>query len=483
MSQNEMFRLLMSLLVGGLFSWVIYSSAYNQEPADSSIRRTRFDPFIDPMHLTDVLAGVIGLWLILGWADGRLILSVCLGIAIETCVYYGVLLPLLPLLRKVFRPSTVAALWLLPNVLYFTLYSYMRPSEPKSVLSVPIGAPIWLLAVWGAGSLFVLGRAIARHLAYRHELLRDAISVTDSEILEIWDREKANIGWNKVEMTPLYSPAAVTPLSIGVWRKTTRILLPRQEYTPEELRLIFRHELIHTCHRDGSTKLFLTLCQAVFWFNPLMWIAMRKCADDLELSCDELALADADANTRETYARLILRTAGDERGFTSCLSVRAKALRYRLQGIVAPRARLVGGLLAGLLIAALLLTNGMVAVAYAPATGEDVIFSDQSADYTPTSIALRNKGAFVFSPLTCTDSPAFHRYLADLTLCHITGIYDPRGDYLIVTMNGESLSVSLYEHLVVVEDWDGHQLQKSRLYYSPEPLDLDYLMTLMEEKT
>jgi hypothetical protein len=50
-------------------------------------------------------------------------------------------------------------------------------------------------------------------------------------------------------------------------------------------------------------------------------------------------------------------------------------------------------------------------------------------------------------------------------------------------MNGESLSVSLYEHLVVVEDWDGHQLQKSRLYYSPEPLDLDYLMTLMEEKT
>ena len=90
-------------------------------------------------------------------------------------------------------------------------------------------------------------------------------------------------------------------------------------------------------------------------------------------------------------------------------------------------------------------------MAYAPASGEEVIFSNQSADYSPTSIALRNRDEYFFSPLTCTDIPAFKRYLAGLTLCHITGMYDPRGDCLLVTMDN-SLSVTLYEHLVTVEE-------------------------------
>ena len=481
MSEHDLSRLVMSLILGGIYIWVIYDSAYGTASA-RHLTRGRFDPLIDPLYLPCVLAGVVIFWFVLGWNDYRSILPLCTGLVIQTGLYYVVLLPLLPLLRRLLRPGTVAALWLLPNFLFFSLYSYMWPSRPKAVLSIPAAFSRWFLAVWAAGFLLVLGRAIVQHLTYRRELLRVASPVTDPAVLDIWQQEMAAVGWETVKMTPLYSPAAVTPLSIGLWRKSTRVVLPEQNYTPEELRLIFRHELIHARRRDSNEKLFLTLCQAVLWFYPLMWIAMRKCADDLELSCDELALIDADANTRETYARLILRTAGDERGFTSCLSVQAKALRYRLQGIVTPRKKLVGGVLSGLLIAALLLTNGLIAVAYAPASGEEVIFSNQSADYSPTSIALRNRDEYFFSPLTCTDIPAFKRYLAGLTLCHITGMYDPRGDCLLVTMDN-SLSVTLYEHLVTVEEQDGHQQQKSSLYYSPEPLDLDYLMTLLEEKT
>ena len=35
-------------------------------------------------------------------------------------------------------------------------------------------------------------------------------------------------------------------------------------------------------------QLAFAFCTALCWFNPFLWIAMRKSAEDLELSCDEL---------------------------------------------------------------------------------------------------------------------------------------------------------------------------------------------------
>lgn len=70
------------------------------------------------------------------------------------------------------------------------------------------------------------------------------------------------------------------------------------------------------------------------WFNPLMWLAMRKSADDLELSCDEIVLEGCSSTTRYQYANLLLKTAGDQRGFTTCLSTTASALRYRLKHVM-----------------------------------------------------------------------------------------------------------------------------------------------------
>ena len=73
---------------------------------------------------------------------------------------------------------------------------------------------------------------------------------------------------------------------------------------------------------------------------------MRKAEDDLELSCDEIVLRDADAKTRRKYAELLLRIAGDARGYSTCLSASAKTLRYRLRATVSgDSARLGLGLL------------------------------------------------------------------------------------------------------------------------------------------
>ena len=479
MTTQEFPRLMMGLLTGAGIAGAIYLSGSRRRTGAVSAPSIGGGPLFLPL----ILAVDLGMGILFGLAGEAA--GLFLQVVFQTWLYYAALLIFLPLLRRMLRASTVAVLWLLPNVLYFNCYTYMRPAQPAVILPVPLLFVRWLPPVWILGFLAVMGRAVAGHLVYRRKLLRAASSVTDPEILSLWQREKSALGLENSALPLVRSAATATPLSIGIWQRTTRVVLPERTYTPEELRLVFRHELIHICRRDAATKLFLTLCQAVGWFNPLMWIAMRKCADDLELSCDELALRDADGDTREAYARLVLRTAGEERGFTTCLSVRARSLRYRLRGIVAGRRKLAGGLLAGALAAALMLTCGYVALASSPTSGEDALFHGRSAAYRVQEIySLPDPQWYPLREqyYRCADGAALTEYLADLTLYPFNGFYQPDekdSPFHISLDDGQrTLSVTLHDRFLTVLDADGAGSPRTAWYYLRNP-DRAYLSALL----
>lgn len=75
-----------------------------------------------------------------------------------------------------------------------------------------------------------------------------------------------------------------------------------------------------------------------------------------------MVLDRADEGRREQYARLLLSQAGDDRGFSTCLSGSAKALEHRLKGALHPKKRLEGTVLVALTMACLLLLGTSVAV-------------------------------------------------------------------------------------------------------------------------
>ena len=63
------------------------------------------------------------------------------------------------------------------------------------------------------------------------------------------------------------------------------------------------------------------------------------------------------------YAELILSTAGDARGFSTCLSASARGLRYRLRSIVKPEKKRRGILLLSALSFLLVASCGLLCVA------------------------------------------------------------------------------------------------------------------------
>jgi len=378
------------LAVAVMVGWSVHSNARTELEGSKRPEGGRYNSY--------AFAFALPLWMglfiaVLLLADGGIAVHTLFTLLVvlftNLSVYYGMLLLLRPLLRRYFSARACATLWLLPNFLYYL--GSLAPLMPSRFQS--LGGPMltlpWLraetvIALWMAGVAAVLIWKIAGHFRFRRQILKDAREVRDSAVLHLWWEEQREAGYKESELTLVESPAVSTPLSIGFFRATIRVVLPERIYTEEELRLIFRHELIHIGRGDSSGKFFLVFCTALCWFNPLVWLAMDQSAEDMELSCDETVLLGADSERRRRYGELLLRTAGDQRGFTTCLSSTARSLRYRLERVIAPARRHLGGVLVGTAMFLLLLMtcgDGVV-VAYGESSWREATQLESSAGWS-----------------------------------------------------------------------------------------------------
>lgn len=404
------------------------------------------------------------------------------GLFLHVSLYYLVLLALMPHLRGRISARTCAMLWVIPNVLYLTTYSTFTPPRPWLIIPLPGHGWTLLLWVWLVGLVGVLAVHIVQHLRFRRQILSPAVPATDPLTRYIWEEALKEAGFRNPKYQLVISPEVKTPLSIGLLPRCTRVVLPTRSYTREELYWVIRHEVIHLARQDSWSKFFLLFCTAICWFNPLMWVAMKRCAQDLELSCDETVLLFAHQSQRKEYAALLLNTAGDARGFTTCLSASAATLRRRLEQVLSPATRSSGAFLAGLLFFLLAISYGWMTVSYGTAPAAQVLYSGgNSAQYQVKGIHLSPPHAQEENtPYTLTDPQAFQNYLSGLSLSRLAGNYNfPDQDFscfLFGPDNGKLIVIS-HQVMEVTELGPG---AASTYYYLPQGVDWDYLTSLLE---
>ena len=357
MSLNFLLRLGLGLLLAGMVG-AGYARSRRMEAGEPR-EDDRKDAVVygDPGTFATVILAFAVLAVVFDGPEqgSHLAVRMLLESAADLSLYFLLLLLALPLLRRRFSARLCASLWLVPSFVGVgmnTFLNYRRvPSFVIPLREELLAALGW---VWLAGFLLVFGGRVMGDRRFRRELLTGAYPEEDPEVLAIW-REvllAMDLPW---EVRPLRAPAARSPLSLREGRKKYATVLPERDYTEEELRFLFSHELHHLQRRDIDTKVFLAFCQGLCWFNPLGWLAAAKGSDDLELSCDEVVLAGQDERRRRDYAHLLLQSAAEGRGFTTCLSARGKSLRYRLENVLKPRKRRSGTvLLAGVTLAVFL---------------------------------------------------------------------------------------------------------------------------------
>lgn len=290
---------------------------------------------------------ILLIWLIIfalqfGLPEGLIRFASLLGQGVLVLsVYYLFLLVSMPFFRKHFSARVCATLWLVPAFLMPSLHLFL-PAIPFPRLSilVPRSTLSLLFMIWGIGFVLVGGAYLLSGLLFSRRVRRMARPEADEEILALYEKERTELEYQ--DAVPLLRADVPAPFSMGWIPQRRRLVLPDRAYTPEELSMIFRHELHHLQRCDLDTKVFLCLCRAFGWFNPLVWIATKKAAEDLELSCDEIVTENMDATGCRAYAALLLDNAAPSQGCTTCLSAAASTLRYRLKGVVERRRRAKG---------------------------------------------------------------------------------------------------------------------------------------------
>ena len=111
----------------------------------------------------------------------------------------------------------------------------------------------------------------------------------------------------------LVEEGLVSPCLFGPFRPAV-YLTPEAVSTPERLRHVMAHEETHARHWDPLWALLRCVCLAVYWFDPLVWVAAAVSKTDGELACDEGALARLGEDERIPYGQTLLRLVPVRRG-------------------------------------------------------------------------------------------------------------------------------------------------------------------------
>ena len=223
--------------------------------------------------------------------------------------------------------------------------SPLAPERDTNQATVAPAAPFSrseiALALWATGTSLVLlyllfGVVCAARLRARATLVDPAAPDDVQDLAEA-------LGIT-THIAVVNSPAAPTPMVCGIWRPAIVLPAAAASWSEERRHLVLMHELAHIKRRDCVTQLLAHVVCAVYWFNPLAWLAARRLRAERERACDDFVLASGTRGSE--YANHLLDIAQSIQparlsplAATALAMARRSQLEGRLMAILDPSIR------------------------------------------------------------------------------------------------------------------------------------------------
>ncbi|MBD5534673.1 MAG: hypothetical protein HDQ99_03225 [Lachnospiraceae bacterium] len=106
-----------------------------------------------------------------------------------------------------------------------------------------------------------------------------------------------------------------SPFVLGLFRPV--IYLP-YSVADEELTYVIAHEKAHIRRKDHWWKPVGFILLAIYWFNPLLWVAYVLLCRDIEAACDEKVIREMETEDRRAYSVALLHCSVRHRVIAAC---------------------------------------------------------------------------------------------------------------------------------------------------------------------
>lgn len=188
----------------------------------------------------------------------------------------------------------------------------LAPDPAWSANPLQILMPV-LSAVWLAGCCAMAAYAIVSYLRIRRR-------TRGASMLE----------------PGVYSCAGVpTPFILGIF--APRIYMP-EDLSDETRRHVLAHERAHLARQDHVWKALGFAVLAVYWFNPLVWLAYILLCRDIELACDERVVKKMPMEARRAYSQSLLECSMPRRMVAACpLAFGETGVKPRIRSVLSYR--------------------------------------------------------------------------------------------------------------------------------------------------
>lgn len=139
-----------------------------------------------------------------------------------------------------------------------------------------------------------------------------------------------------------------SPFILGVLRP--RIYLPSDLDSTAQASVI-AHEKAHLKRLDHLWKPLGFLLLAVYWFNPVLWVAYIFLCRDIEAACDEQVVRDMSAADRKAYSEALLACSAPRRLVSACpLAFGETSVKSRIKSVLSYKKPTIWIVVAALLV-------------------------------------------------------------------------------------------------------------------------------------
>lgn len=179
-------------------------------------------------------------------------------------------------------------------------------------LSVSREAPsiigLILCGIWLVGILAMIILVI-RSRQRLNTLKKSALPLQNREVRRLY-----NDCLDELHITsdiPIYSTAFLkSPVIVGFFRPGIYIPIHLiSDYQAKDMRYMILHELQHYKHKDALVNYVMNLAGVLYWFNPVVWYALKEMRNDKEVACDTSVLKILEPDCYEDYGNTLINFA------------------------------------------------------------------------------------------------------------------------------------------------------------------------------